>query len=63
MIGYTEVEYKRLFKAIQAAECFAYLMLIRDLPMSDTGRKRVASAELVERYCVGIKGQRPRDIM
>lgn len=62
MIGNTEAEYERFAKATHAAECFAYLMLLRDLPMSDAGRTRIVSAELVEIYRVGVRGKRPRDI-
>ena len=62
IIGQTEAEYECFAKATHAAECFAYLMLLRDLPMSHEGKKRVESAPLVEEYRFGIKGQRPRDI-
>lgn len=62
IIGQTEDEYKRFAKATHAAECFAYLMLLRDLPMSGKGKERVAHAPLVAAYRLGIKGHRPREI-
>ena len=37
-----------LFKATHAAECFAYLLPIKDLPMTKEGMRRAASSELVE---------------
>lgn len=58
----SEVERTRMYMAIHAAECFAYLMLLRELPMSDEGKTRVAEAPLVRFYTENIKGRTPGDI-
>lgn len=54
-------ERERVYMAIHAAECFAYLMLLRELPMSNEGKTRVAEAPLVRFYTRNIKGRSPGD--
>ncbi|MEG8030682.1 hypothetical protein QP179_03315 [Sphingomonas aurantiaca] len=61
IIRQTELQYQIFVRATYAAECFAYLLLLRDLPMSDEGRIRVGSAAMVEKYGHGIRGQSPVD--
>jgi hypothetical protein len=56
----TDEEYEEFAKAVHAAECFAYLLLIRDLPMTKQGLTRAASSSLVEGYRVNIKGSMPK---
>ncbi len=56
----TDEEYEEFAKAVHAAECFAYLLLIRDLPMTEEGLKRAASSSLVEGYRINIKGSVPK---
>lgn len=62
VIAQTDAEYMRLAMATYAAECFAYLMLLRALPISTEGKTRVASAPLVERYRDSVKGKKPPNI-
>jgi len=61
LLRQSEQEYELFAKAVHAAECFAYLMLISDLPMGEAGRKRVAHALMVEYYRAGIKGTSPSE--
>ena len=56
----SEMEYQLFSKATHAAECAAYLLLIKDLPMTEKGRKRAASAKMVEYYRVEMKGDYPK---
>lgn len=62
IIRQTDEEYELFAKAVHAAECFAYLMLIRELPMCEAGRKRAASSAMVEYYRVEMKGIWPKDV-
>jgi hypothetical protein len=62
IIRQTDEEYELFAKAVYAAECFAYLMLIRELPMCERGRERATSSPMVEYYRVEIKGIWPKDV-
>ncbi|WAC27870.1 hypothetical protein [Ancylobacter sp. SL191] len=62
IISQTDEEYELFAKAVYAAECFAYLMLIRELPMCERGRKRATSSAMVEYYRLEIKGIWPKDM-
>lgn len=62
IIRQTDKEYELFAKAVHAAECFAYLMLIRELPMCERGRERAASSSMVEYYRKEIKGTWPKDV-
>ncbi len=62
IIRQTDEEYELFAKAVHAAECFAYLMLIRELPMCERGKERAASSAMVEYYRVEIKGIWPKDV-
>lgn len=62
IIRQTDKEYELFAKAVHAAECFAYLMLISELPMCERGRERAASSAMVEYYRREIKGIWPKDV-
>ncbi len=61
IIRQSELEYELFSQATQAAECFAYLMLLRDLPMTEEGRYRAGSARLVQYYRVVVRGETPKE--
>jgi hypothetical protein len=61
IIRQSQLEYEVFSQATQAAECFAYLMLLRDLPMTKAGRYRAGSARMVQYYRVVVKGETPKD--
>lgn len=59
IIGFTEAEYETFSRAVFSAECFALLMLLKDLPMTAEGRRRVGEAPLVRYYQLEIEGSLP----